>query len=71
MLKKSLEKDKIEPEPSVAMVTRMVTSSEDSSSHDSWIIDENSEEDIDAKLEKNAAKCNLTAINVKNILHVS
>ncbi|KAJ8304229.1 hypothetical protein KUTeg_017812 [Tegillarca granosa] len=43
--------------------------SDDDSSDEHWEIMEESETEMDRKLEENASKCNLTAVNVKNILH--
>lgn len=48
------------------------TSEDDSTDEENWkIIDESSDNEIDKALEENAAKQNLTVVNVKNILHVS
>lgn len=46
------------------------TSDDGDSSDEHWEIMEESETEMDRKLEENASKCNLTAVNVKNILHV-
>lgn len=47
------------------------TSEDDSTDGENWqIIDDSSDNEIDKALEENAAKQNLTVVNVKNILHV-